>query len=369
MFSPSSLQSAQTYLTLQELGTRDPASASDGPRISPQSLALEYYQGLQQGAATSAAYRKVATNAAGSKAWAEFSQWMAARASILGRGPWDATPQDLVVYMETHWLPRHGELMLSDQQLHASPGYVRGILSHLSSIYKLAGKETAWDDRTQVRSLGLARNVCILLGLHRCRGRPYMQLKGSQWHGLLQPLHKQWMMCVQHGNPCRAGSLKRWKTGYGQRMRALGYAETSAQHVQFEQLDALLLGMEQDISQQLPTLDWSDPRSYMPVLLLQRDATGICCMWGSACRGDNACRLSLEELQDVDGHPLHPLLQQQPFPFAAGFQWQLAPIGTKTRQSRRAGVLRMAVLPLAEAHLDLLRHVHLLLQASQTAAC
>jgi hypothetical protein len=63
-------------------------------------------------------------------------------------------------------------------------------------------------------------------------------------------------------------------------MRSLGYAETSAQHVQFEQLDSLLLGMEQDISQQLPTVDWSDPHSYMPVLLLQRDATGICCMWG-----------------------------------------------------------------------------------------
>ena len=174
---------------------------------------------------------------------------------------------------------------------------------------------------------------------------------------------------MQHGNPCLDGSLTRWKAGYCQRMRALGYAETSAQHVQFEQLDTLLLGMEQDISQQLPTLDWSDPHSYMPVLLLQRDATGICCMWGSACRGDNAGRLSLDELQDVHGHPLHPLLQQQPFPFAAGFQWQLAPSGTKTRQSRRAGALPLAVLPLAEAHLDLLRHIHLLVQASKTTAC
>ena len=174
---------------------------------------------------------------------------------------------------------------------------------------------------------------------------------------------------MQHGNPCLDGSLTRWKGGYAQRMRALGYAETSAQHVEFEQLDALLLGMEQDISQQLPTIDWSDAHSYMAVLLLQRDATGICCMWGSACRDDNACRLSLGELQDVQGHSLGSILQQQAFPFSAGFRWQLAPCGTKTRQSRRAGVLSMAVLSLAEAHLDLLRHVHLLLQASVTTAC
>ena len=140
----------QTYLTLKQLGILDSESPSSSSSISPQSLALEYYQGLQQGAATTAAHRKAATNAAGVKAWAEFSQWMSERASITGRGPWDATPQDLLVYMETHWLPQHGELVLSDQQLHASPGYVRGTLSHLSSIYKLAGKETSWDSSTQV---------------------------------------------------------------------------------------------------------------------------------------------------------------------------------------------------------------------------
>jgi hypothetical protein len=89
-------------------------------------------------------------------------------------------------------------------------------------------------------------------------------------------------------------------------------------------------------------------------------ASAVC----GACRDDNACRLSLEELQDVQGHALGPLLQQPAFPFSAGFRWQLVPCGTKARQSRRAGVLSMVVLPLAEAHLDLPRHVHLLLQAS-----
>lgn len=154
VFSPSNLKSAQTCLTLKQLGVLDPASPGSSS-MSPQSLAQEYYQGLQQGAATIAAHRKMATNAAGSKAWAEFSQWMTERAGITGRGAWDATPQDLMVYMETHWLLRHGELLLSDQQLHASPGYVRGTLSHLSSIYQMAGKETAWDNSTQVSQLGM----------------------------------------------------------------------------------------------------------------------------------------------------------------------------------------------------------------------
>jgi hypothetical protein len=162
VFSPSSLQSVQTCLTLQQIGILDSASPSRSS-ISPQSLAQEYYQGLQQGAATTVAYRKVATSAAGVKAWAEFSQWMVERAIITGRGPWDATPQDLMVYMETHWLPQHGELLLSDQQLHASPGYVRGTLSHLSSVYKLAGRGTAWDSNAQVR---LACNTCMPISLY-----------------------------------------------------------------------------------------------------------------------------------------------------------------------------------------------------------
>lgn len=151
-------------------------------------------------------------------------------------------------------------------------------------------------------------------------------------------------------------------------MRQLGYAETSAQHVQFEQFEALMVGIGTEVSSSLASVDWRDPHSYMPVLLLQRDATGICCMWGSAERDDNACRLSLAELQDRHGRPIAQQLLQQAFPFPAGFQWQLAPDGSKSRQSRRAGTIPMVVLPAEEAHLDLLRHIHLLLQVCRCEA-
>jgi hypothetical protein len=135
-------------------------------------------------------------------------------------------------------------------------------------------------------------------------------------------MHSTYLHCCpvcQIGNPCKATCISDWESGYEQTLWALGYAETSAHHVQFSQIDSLLLSMERDISTQLPSVDWSEPLSYMPVLLLQRDVTGFCFMWSTACRDDNACRLALADLLDMHGRPIGSILAgQQGFPFAEG---------------------------------------------------
>ena len=107
-------------------------------------------QGLQESAKTSSAAIKPSTTVAASKAFNEFWQWFAAREAFLGRDVWHATPQDIAVYMETYWLQHHGELLLLDGHLHASPSYVRSTISHLSSIYKKANQDKAWDLHSQV---------------------------------------------------------------------------------------------------------------------------------------------------------------------------------------------------------------------------
>ena len=84
--------------------------------------------------------------------------------------------------------------------------------------------------------------------------------------------------------------------------------------------------------------------------------------WDSAVRGMNVGRIQLGDLQDLRGQSLAGSLQQNRFPFAEGYRWQLAPNGTKTAQQRRAGVLSMTVLPEADRHRDPLRLLHRFLQ-------
>jgi hypothetical protein len=145
--SPAALQEVQQYLYLGALRKQQPVS-SGSQALTPQIVAAEYLAGLQQSATTAAASTKQKTQQAAMRHWTEFENWMNARRMFTGRDAWDATPEDLLVYMETEWLQHHGELLLQDGQLHASPGYVRSTLSHLSSIFILEGRERPWDPTT-----------------------------------------------------------------------------------------------------------------------------------------------------------------------------------------------------------------------------
>ena len=55
------------------------------------------------------------------------------------------TPADLLVYMESHWLPNHAGTMLPDGSMIASPSGVSGCLSHVSTGFLLIGRIGGWD--------------------------------------------------------------------------------------------------------------------------------------------------------------------------------------------------------------------------------
>lgn len=159
--------------------------------------------------------------------------------------------------------------------------------------------------------------------------------------------------CLQVGNPCLHDSLVAFKTAYERRLWELGYSECSAVSLTMEVYSNLM----QQLCQQIGSLPIGLPR-----LLLLRDCLGFGCLWSSAMRAMNAGVLTFDDVQDRRGQPLLPQLMQPQFPFPEGFQWQLAPNGTKPRQQRRAGVLPQTVLPAAEAYRDPLRLMHQLLQ-------
>lgn len=70
-------------------------------------------------------------------------------------------------------------------------------------------------------------------------------------------LHADWQFLV---------GLAEWKGGHEQTMLRLGYAETSAQHLQLGQVEAVALGLLAGDNRPLQHVDWTDPCSFMPVL-------------------------------------------------------------------------------------------------------
>lgn len=58
------------------------------------------------------------------------------------------TPADLLVYMESHWLPNHAGTMVPDGSMIAFPSGVSGCLSHLSTGFLLIGRVGDWDPST-----------------------------------------------------------------------------------------------------------------------------------------------------------------------------------------------------------------------------
>lgn len=56
---------------------------------------------------------------------------------------------DLLVYIQSHWLPNHTSTMLPDGRMIASASGVSGCLSSLSTDFLLIGRAGDWDASTK----------------------------------------------------------------------------------------------------------------------------------------------------------------------------------------------------------------------------
>ena len=215
----------------------------------------------------------------------------------------------------------------------------------------LSGLLSAWHLGAQGKAAGT--NWSMLLP---CRKSP----AGSSITARMQrPLVQA---ALQKGNPCLHSSITAFKRAYEQQMWALGYGECSAVSLTFEKYSQVLRQLDAEAAALRLFLAADRPTKQVALLLLQRDQLALSLQWSSAMRGMNIGRLTLSDVQDPRGQSLEPGLRQAAFPYAAGYQWQLAPNGTKPRQQRRAGVLPMTVLPGSEAYRDPLRLLHQFVQ-------
>ncbi len=74
--------------------------------------------------------------------------WLGLLPAAMEKNLATCTPADLLVYIESHWLPNHAGNLLPDGSMIASFSGVSGCLSHLSTGFMLIGRVGDWDHST-----------------------------------------------------------------------------------------------------------------------------------------------------------------------------------------------------------------------------
>lgn len=129
-----------------------PAAQQPQPApCSPDEVLQEYLDSLGRLATAEAAVANRSTLRAASSVADELSAWLAARSTARGGvGLHNCTPEDVVVFLETTWLPNHGTTLLADGQLHAAPSYLDSTISHLSAAFQRLGRHGEYSHEQQV---------------------------------------------------------------------------------------------------------------------------------------------------------------------------------------------------------------------------
>ena len=162
-----------------------------------------------------------------------------------------ARPEDLLAFMESQFLSKHGGSRLPGREdLVASPSTVNSSFSHLSTLFESLGR----------------------------RG-PYDPLTGL-------------------GNPCDSALVRSYKQGYGRDLWKAGYQELSAVPLTYAKVTHVL--------DYLDRLSSSSALSPFRQLCLQRDALLVLYCWDSAMRGKEGGQLTLLDLHHPNGSPLFP---------------------------------------------------------------
>ncbi|KAL4452526.1 hypothetical protein ABPG75_008188, partial [Micractinium tetrahymenae] len=195
--SSALLHELSSSLRAAALLSRRPPPAAEAPLGSSEVLA-EYASSLQRLAQNEAAAANPSTSAAAAAVSSEFCSWLAARSLARRITLQTCTPEDVAVFFESHWLPKHCSSLLEDGAVHAAPSYLASTVSHLRGFFKRLGRDGQFSHATQT------------------------------------------------GNPCCDDLITKLTSTYHQQCWQQGYVEKSAKSLTFEQYDELTAGLHRE---------------------------------------------------------------------------------------------------------------------------
>ena len=194
----------------------------------------------------------------------------------------DCSPEEVLVYLEEHYLLRHARTILASGQLVVAPSTISNVLSHLRMIFKEVGRGELWHDR------------------------------------------------ARHGNPASAFQLKQWQQGHEKTSPRAGWRSSGAVELTEPKMLQLLSHMAQQAMH-------TPNKLLFETALLTRDGFAFCLLWQTGLRGINAREITLDDFmlpgqgrgsvrQHLDSHLVSGQLHQVQHPGCI----EVHPLRTKT---------------------------------------
>ena len=126
---------------------------ANSQRMADASAQLMYQKGLGSAYSRMQHNWEAATVSYTAKHMQELDSWLEHLPAAMGKNLATCTPADLLVYMESHWLPNHAGTVLPDGSMIASPSGVSGCLSHLSTGFLIIGELGTGTPQTALATL------------------------------------------------------------------------------------------------------------------------------------------------------------------------------------------------------------------------
>ncbi len=147
----------------------------------------EYEAALASGLAIAGDAWAPRTTAARDRDWREFTGWVQASRLQSGQGLYAVTPNDIIVYFQSHWFPVHGPngTWVLDGRPTVVPGTLHNVLGHLSTMFICIGRSQPWGSLADLSGCNPVASRVVQhyrMGYHRrCAASGYMPTAAVPW--------------------------------------------------------------------------------------------------------------------------------------------------------------------------------------------
>lgn len=253
--------------------------------LSESVAAAAYQAGLQLAAQRERDRWEPATIQKREQISQEFAAFLQCLPASWGRSIHNCGPLDILAFVELSWVHKHQGSWLPNGSKVASPSGHSGMLSHLSTMFRLIGRCGPWNPLTN------------------------------------------------EGNPIESEIISSHRAAYHAGMLKRGYQEGSAIPITLDDHRSLIRALDLEIA-----------RADSPVKQLDLSCTALACcyLWEGGQRGKEVGRLELQDLTLPGGESALPalLLCQQP-----PAELVILPAGTKTIRGRGQAIVVLQSLP------------------------
>ena len=284
-------------------------SPDPSQQMSPQTAAQLYVDSLAAAAAVARQSVTCETKQKRDAIMHELAQFLSAVPSKIPKTLHNCTPEDLLVFLQSHYVVKHAGSITSQQQKTMAPGSLNNAVSSLTMGFRELQRNAKWDTASQT------------------------------------------------GNPCLSAQIVQWKKGYSRVASQAGYISRGAKEIPEDKVGVMLLHIRNTMTASLDPLIISEHA---------RDGFVYSLLMSTGVGGINACEACLQDFKlpstaQSSSMPALPLIYPE-FKLAAGSIVEFVPAFLKTSPQRNSQGVQLTVQ--SDPFMDPLRWLQLAIQTA-----